>query len=39
MADSYTDSAHGAGRIGLIGVSGMEPDVSVVFDNLVILQP
>jgi hypothetical protein len=39
MADSYTDSTHGAGRIGLIGVSGMEPDVSVVFDNLVILQP
>ena len=39
MADVYTDSTHAAGRIGLIGVSGMEPDVSVVFDNLVILQP
>lgn len=39
MADAYTDAAHGAGRIGLMGVSGMEPDVSIVFDNLVILQP
>jgi hypothetical protein len=39
MADTYTDATHAAGRIGLIGVSGMEPDVSVVFDNLVILQP
>lgn len=39
MSDAYTDAAHPAGRIGLIGVSGMQPDVSVVFDNLVILQP
>jgi hypothetical protein len=39
MTDAYTDATHTAGRIGLIGVSGMEPDVSVVFDNLVITMP
>jgi hypothetical protein len=39
MADAYTDGMHETGRIGLIGVSGMEPDVSVVFENLVVVQP
>lgn len=39
MAEAFTDAGHATGRIGLIGVSGMEPDVSVVFENLVVVQP
>lgn len=39
MVDEYVDSTHSAGKIGLIAASSREPDVSAVFDNLVVLQP
>jgi len=39
MVDTYVDGTHTTGRLGLIAVSLMEPDVSAVFDNLVVLQP
>lgn len=39
LVDEYVDGTHAAGRLGLIAVSLMEPDVSVVFDNLVVTMP
>lgn len=39
MVDTYVDGTHATGRLGLIAVSLMEPDVSAVFDNLVVTMP
>lgn len=39
MTPSLTDSTHATGQLGLIAVAENEPDVSVVFDNLVVTMP
>lgn len=39
MTPTLIDATHAAGQLGLIAVAEDEPDVSIVFDNLVVTMP